>query len=101
MGLHAQIVLILSVLHIFLYTHQRQRCFDEDTDTRTHLLLSIIIIVSAGEESTLLFVITGVWSEREDFSRREKGMDGTGKKERVGQKKKAPACLWHISHILP
>lgn len=29
----AQIVLILTVLHTFLYTHQRQRRFDEDTHT--------------------------------------------------------------------
>lgn len=48
--------------------------------THTHVLLSIIIIVSAGEESALLFVITGVWSEREEFSRREKRMDGKEKK---------------------
>lgn len=54
-GLHAQIVLILSVLHIFLYTRQRQRHFDEDTCTH-----SLIIIVSAGEESVLLFEIVGV-----------------------------------------
>lgn len=59
-GLRAQIVLILSVLHTFLYTHQRQRRFDEDTHMRTRSLLSIIIIVSAGEESALLFAIKGV-----------------------------------------
>lgn len=63
--------------------------------THTRLLLSIIIIVSAGEESALLFVITGVWSEREGFSRGEKRMDGKVKKktERAGQKK-------HVCDIL-
>lgn len=35
-GLYAQIVLILSVLHTFLYSHQRQRRFDEDTHACTH-----------------------------------------------------------------
>lgn len=33
----AQIVLILTVLHTFLYTHQRQRRFDEDTHTHTYV----------------------------------------------------------------
>ena len=62
-GLRAQIVLILSVLHTFCCSHQRQRRFDEETHTHTHTTHtahSIIISVSAGEEAVLFFVITGV-----------------------------------------
>lgn len=70
--------------HISLHPSTSTLLWWRHTHTR---ILSIIIIVSAGEESALLFVITGVWCEREEFSRREKRMDGKEKKERAGQKK--------------
>ena len=85
-GLRAQIVLILTVLRTFLDTHQRHRRRDEDA--HIHTRCSIIIIVSAGEESALLFVIIGGFEVRgKNFQGERSGWMGKRKKERARQKK--------------
>lgn len=89
--------------HISLHPSTSTPLWWRHTHAHTHLLLSIIIIVSAGEESALLFVITGVWCEREEFQEERRGWMEKEKKgkSRLEKKKNTPVCLWHISHILP
>ena len=87
-GLHAQIVLILSVLHIFLYTRQRQRHFDEDT--RTHTLTTLPHYHCFSWRKSQCFCLK-LWEfERKGENLQEERKNGwkSGKKKGVGLKKK-------------
>lgn len=71
--------------HISLHPSTSTLLWWRHTHAHMHLLLSIIIIVSAGEESALLFVITGVWCEMgRIFKKRAEDGWKKKKRERVG-----------------